>query len=165
DIGSDVSQCNISLKQRNRSIFSSPLPTLLNAPIFFQGNQTQVIAIPAHPTKYLLPELQATDFGKKCVVIDLIETLVHSSLKPINNADFIVPVEIDGTIYQVYVLKRPHLEEFLQKMGDLLEWVLFTAKRVNQIKKKDILHRNCYSEKYLKKKCANCLSFTEMAAM
>nr|XP_046177817.1 CTD small phosphatase-like protein isoform X3 [Oncorhynchus gorbuscha] len=47
--------------------------------------------------------------------------------KPISNADFIVPVEIDGTVHQVYVLKRPHVDEFLQKMGELFECVLFTA--------------------------------------
>ena len=47
--------------------------------------------------------------------------------QPINNADFIVPVEIDGTIHQVYVLKRPFVDEFLQKMGELYECVLFTA--------------------------------------
>jgi len=28
---------------------------------------------------------------------------------------------------QVYVLKRPHVDEFLQKMGELFECVLFTA--------------------------------------
>jgi len=64
---------------------------------------------------------------KKCLVIDLDETLVHSSFKPISNADFIVPVEIDGTIHQVYVLKRPYVDEFLKKVGGLYECVLFTA--------------------------------------
>lgn len=48
-------------------------------------------------------------------------------LQPISNADFIVPVEIDGTIHQVYVLKRPYVDEYLQKMGELYECVLFTA--------------------------------------
>lgn len=48
-------------------------------------------------------------------------------LQPIPNADFIVPVEIDGTVHQVYVLKRPHVDEFLKKMGELYECVLFTA--------------------------------------
>lgn len=48
-------------------------------------------------------------------------------LQPIPNADFIVPVEIDGTIHQVYVLKRPYVDEFLRKMGELYECVLFTA--------------------------------------
>ncbi|KAI5608740.1 carboxy-terminal domain RNA polymerase II polypeptide A small phosphatase 2 isoform X3, partial [Silurus asotus] len=48
----------------------------------------------------LLPEVMEEDEGKICVVIDLDETLVHSSFKPISNADFIVPVEIDGTTHQ-----------------------------------------------------------------
>lgn len=38
---------------------------------------------------------------KICLVIDLDETLVHSSFKPVPNADFVVPVEIDGQTHQV----------------------------------------------------------------
>uniref|UniRef100_A0AC11DW45 CTD small phosphatase 1 n=1 Tax=Ovis aries TaxID=9940 RepID=A0AC11DW45_SHEEP len=79
------------------------------------------------PVQYLLPEAKAQDLDKICVVIDLDETLVHSSFKPVNNADFIIPVEIDGVVHQVYVLKRPHVDEFLQRMGELFECVLFTA--------------------------------------
>lgn len=78
-------------------------------------------------TKQLLPEIRADDVGKKCIIIDLDETLVHSSFKPISNADFIVPVEIDNVIHQVYVLKRPYVDEFLCRMGELFECVLFTA--------------------------------------
>lgn len=48
-------------------------------------------------------------------------------LQPISNADFVVPVEIDGTVHQVYVLKRPYVDEFLKRMGELYECVLFTA--------------------------------------
>ncbi|KAF9811850.1 hypothetical protein SFRURICE_021207 [Spodoptera frugiperda] len=47
--------------------------------------------------------------------------------EPINNADFVVPVEIDGAVHQVYVLKRPHVDEFLRRCGELYECVLFTA--------------------------------------
>ena len=32
-------------------------------------------------TKQLLPEIRDEDVGKKCIVIDLDETLVHSSFK------------------------------------------------------------------------------------
>ncbi|XP_031952943.1 CTD small phosphatase-like protein isoform X8 [Corvus cornix cornix] len=125
---------------------TSALPPLVEENGGLQkGDQMQVMPIPSGiyyfhgteavqqsfhykpPAKYLLPELTASDYGKKCVVIDLDETLVHSSFKPISNADFIVPVEIDGTIHQVYVLKRPHVDEFLQRMGELFECVLFTA--------------------------------------
>lgn len=77
--------------------------------------------------RFLLPSVRHQDMHKKCMVIDLDETLVHSSFKPINNADFVVPVEIDGTVHQVYVLKRPYVDEFLQRMGELYECVLFTA--------------------------------------
>ncbi|KAG8514179.1 Carboxy-terminal domain RNA polymerase II polypeptide A small phosphatase 2 [Galemys pyrenaicus] len=79
------------------------------------------------PGTCLLPEVTEEDQGRICVVIDLDETLVHSSFKPINNADFIVPVEIEGTTHQVYVLKRPYVDEFLRRMGELFECVLFTA--------------------------------------
>ncbi|XP_061820881.1 CTD (carboxy-terminal domain, RNA polymerase II, polypeptide A) small phosphatase-like a isoform X5 [Nerophis lumbriciformis] len=81
----------------------------------------------APPAEFLLPEVSIEDYGRSCVVIDLDETLVHSSFKPISNADFVVPVEIDGNVHQVYVLKRPHVDHFLQKMGELFECVLFTA--------------------------------------
>lgn len=76
--------------------------------------------------KDLLPARKSSD-NRICLVIDLDETLVHSSFKPIENADFIVPVEIDGTLHKVYVLKRPHVDEFLKRMGQLYECVLFTA--------------------------------------
>ncbi|NWI58288.1 CTDS1 phosphatase, partial [Calyptomena viridis] len=84
-------------------------------------------ALPKAAVKHLLPEIKPQDASKLCVVIDLDETLVHSSFKPVNNADFIIPVEIDGIMHQVYVLKRPHVDEFLQRMGELFECVLFTA--------------------------------------
>ncbi|XP_028449530.1 CTD (carboxy-terminal domain, RNA polymerase II, polypeptide A) small phosphatase-like b isoform X1 [Perca flavescens] len=142
-----ASQSNSSLKkQRSRSIFSTLFccfrnynvdPPATNTsslppPVEENGSppkcdQVEVVPIPSPPAKYLLPEMIISDYGKKCVVIDLDETLVHSSFKPISNADFIVPVEIDGTVHQVYVLKRPHVDEFLQKMGELFECVLFTA--------------------------------------
>ncbi|XP_067832587.1 carboxy-terminal domain RNA polymerase II polypeptide A small phosphatase 2-like [Heptranchias perlo] len=79
------------------------------------------------PDTCLLPETEPQDEGRFCLVIDLDETLIHSSFKPVNNADFIVPVEIEGMTQQVYVFKRPYVDEFLQRMGELFECVLFTA--------------------------------------
>lgn len=43
------------------------------------------------------------------------------------NADFIIPVEIDGHVHNVYVLKRPFVDEFMKRMGELYEVVIFTA--------------------------------------
>uniref|UniRef100_A0A674PL79 protein-serine/threonine phosphatase n=1 Tax=Takifugu rubripes TaxID=31033 RepID=A0A674PL79_TAKRU len=86
--------------------------------------QVSLIGVPVKP---LLPPTESHDAKKICVVIDLDETLVHSSFTPVSDADFIIPVEIEGTVHQVYVLKRPHVDEFLKRMGELFECVLFTA--------------------------------------
>lgn len=64
---------------------------------------------------------------KKTLVLDLDETLVHSSFKPVPNPDFIVPITIDGNVHQVYVMKRPGVDEFMQKVCQKYEVVLFTA--------------------------------------
>ncbi|KAK6303289.1 carboxy-terminal domain RNA polymerase II polypeptide A small phosphatase 2 [Coregonus clupeaformis] len=101
-----------------------PLPPSQDALLEPQDNG-DVVKLSSGPS--LLPEMIPQDQGKICLVIDLDETLVHSSFKPISNADFIVPVEIEGTTHQVYVLKRPYVDEFLQRMGELFECVLFTA--------------------------------------
>lgn len=67
------------------------------------------------------------DMHKKTLVLDLDETLVHSSFKPIPNPDYIIPVEIDGRLVDVYVLKRPWLDHFMNTVGPRFEVVVFTA--------------------------------------
>jgi RNA polymerase II subunit A small phosphatase-like protein len=79
------------------------------------------------PGQRLLPPLRQEDAGRKCLVLDLDETLVHSSFKPVPDADFVIPIEIEGQTHQVYVLKRPHVDVFLKRLGELFELVLFTA--------------------------------------
>lgn len=82
---------------------------------------------PSPPRSSSSPPSAPADANKKTLIIDLDETLVHSSFKPVKNADFVIPVEIDGVIHQVYVLKRPFVDEFLSRIGDLFECILFTA--------------------------------------
>ena len=67
------------------------------------------------------------DVGKKSLILDLDETLVHSSFRPVPNPDFIIPVEIDGRLIDVYVIKRPYVDEFLQAVGPRFEVIVFTA--------------------------------------
>lgn len=60
-------------------------------------------------------------------MLDLDETLVHSSFKYIHQADFVIPVEIEGQYHNVYVIKRPGVDEFMKRVGELYEVVVFTA--------------------------------------
>ena len=54
-----------------------------------------------------------------------------SSLSEVTWAIFQAPIQLYFLIFlfilQVYVLKRPHVDEFLKRMGELFECVLFTA--------------------------------------
>lgn len=77
--------------------------------------------------KPLLPKLAPKIKNKKTLVIDLDETLVHSCFSPIPDPDIMVQVELEGTICNVYVLVRPDAQEFLEKMAELYEIVIFTA--------------------------------------
>jgi len=65
--------------------------------------------------------------GMKCLVLDLDETLIHSSFKPVEIYDYIVPIEIEEVLYQVYVAKRPGVDEFLMRLSKIYEIVVFTA--------------------------------------
>ncbi|KAG1802829.1 HAD-like domain-containing protein [Suillus plorans] len=75
----------------------------------------------------LLPPIAPHHVGRKCLVLDLDETLVHSSFKSIQHADYVVPVEIEYHWHNVYVIKRPGVDNFLKKMGEIYEVVVFTA--------------------------------------
>jgi len=57
------------------------------------------------------------NLNKKTLVLDLDETLVHSSFKPPDKADIVLPVDIEGKICYVYVLVRPGTLTFLQELA------------------------------------------------
>lgn len=65
--------------------------------------------------------------GKKTLILDLDETLVHSSFKPIDNPDIVLPVEIEGNVCNIFILVRPGVPQFLKKMFKHYELVIFTA--------------------------------------
>lgn len=77
------------------------------------------------PTTYLLPPVTGTT--RKCLVLDLDETLVHSSFKPIDDADFTLDIELENNIHTVYVRKRPGVDYFLTEVAKRFEVVIFTA--------------------------------------
>ena len=65
--------------------------------------------------------------NKKTLVLDLDETLVHSSFKPPEQPDIVLPVEIEGKICYVYVLVRPGAVQFIEELSEYYELVIYTA--------------------------------------
>jgi RNA polymerase II subunit A small phosphatase-like protein len=78
--------------------------------------------------KYLLPQKQLKHQGKKTLVLDLDETLIHSNFEEFPNGSNIkISVKIDAMIYKIFAVKRPGVEEFLERMSKLYEVVIYTA--------------------------------------
>jgi len=80
-----------------------------------------------HTTIKLLPQIHPDDKGKKCLVLDLDETLVHSSFRAVPGADFVIPVQIEDVVHFVYVAKRPGVDQFLVEMAKYYEIIIYTA--------------------------------------
>jgi RNA polymerase II subunit A small phosphatase-like protein len=75
----------------------------------------------------LLPPQRLEFAGLKTLVLDLDETLVHSSFNPTSDPDIVVSVEIQGATYLAYAAKRPGVDMFLAHLADKFEVVIFTA--------------------------------------
>ncbi|KAL3851445.1 hypothetical protein ACJIZ3_013327 [Penstemon smallii] len=95
------------------------------------------------PQMYIrnLPDLQGVAFNllpssvpnekqntkQTTLVLDLDETLVHSTLDLSDDADFTFPVFFNMKEHTVYVKRRPHLQTFLERVAEMFEIVVFTA--------------------------------------
>jgi len=66
-------------------------------------------------------------FRKKILILDLDETLIHSTLKQVPNHDLKVNVYIEGQSCVFYVLKRPYVDFFLRSASAWYHLVVFTA--------------------------------------
>ena len=86
--------------------------------------QGQLIETPSGP---FLGEQSVVNQGRKTLVLDLDETLVHSTFQPTEDCSYVIPVEIEGDFYNVYVYLRPGVTEFLRRMSEIYEIVVYTA--------------------------------------
>ena len=80
-----------------------------------------------------LPMNKEIKYDKKTLILDLDETLVHSSFKPINynnilhKPDIFLSINFRNNNHNVFVLKRPYVHEFLKEMNKFYNIVIFTA--------------------------------------
>lgn len=93
------------------------------SPVKRQDQSKQAIA----PDGSLLPAQSSEDRGKICLVLDLDETLVHSSFLAIPHADYRFNIGVEQNPVGVFVCVRPGAEKFLRELGSLYEIVIFTA--------------------------------------
>ena len=99
-------------------------------------NPHQVSLTPNNHSKiltqeFLLPKKTSEFLNKKTLILDLDETLVHSSFTPFENNDIVLNVDFDGMIYNIYVLVRPGAEYFIRNISKYYELVIFTASLSN----------------------------------
>lgn len=95
--------------------------------VCFGRKRFQVYDVNPPTATCLLPPQSERMQGKKTLVLDLDETLVHSTFEQTDDADIVVRVKIEGGNYNVYVKIRPGLSEFLEAVSESYEVVLFTA--------------------------------------
>jgi len=87
-------------------------------------------SLPTHPPPLhrpiCLPKKTRGTFPVS-LILDLDETLLHSSIVPLPTYDVVFPVHFNAVNYQVYVRKRPHMDYFLERVSQLFEIIIFTA--------------------------------------
>ena len=92
-----------------------------------QNNGQNSNKIEINKNSILLPPQLSEDKDKITLVLDLDETLVHSSFLGIPHADFRFVIGIEQNPVGVFVCIRPGAERFLRELGNLFEIVIFTA--------------------------------------
>lgn len=95
-------------------------------PYFFIKNLPDLSSVVPTFRPVLLPK-QTRSCPSTTLVLDLDETLVHSTLEPCDDADFTFSVNFNLKDHTVYVRCRPHLRDFMDRVSSLFEIIIFTA--------------------------------------
>jgi len=77
--------------------------------------------------EHYLPPQKTDKFNKKTLILDLDETLVHSTPIPQKKYAMAMKAMIDGKSSYLYISFRPYVEDFLQKVCEMFEVIIYTA--------------------------------------
>ena len=47
--------------------------------------------------------------------------------QPVDCANYVIPVTIDNVVHNVYVIKRPGVDEFMRRVGEVYEVIPFPS--------------------------------------
>jgi RNA polymerase II subunit A small phosphatase-like protein len=120
-----IQQSDLSGKQiTSKPAVTSWLSTLCNCFRAVNSNYN------LHKDFPLLEPQSSSHKGKNTLILDLDETLIHSSFTEVDS-DILLKIEVNNQKFNVYVLKRPGVDEFLQKCYKAFEVVVFTASLSN----------------------------------
>jgi len=115
------------------------------------GNETPELS--PHLSNTIVPPLK-----RKTLILDLDETLVHSTIQPVNHHHIIVDVVIDTMPCTFYVIKRPHVDLFLRRVAEWYDVIIFTASMkqyadplIDQLDKKGLVKGRLFRESCLNK--------------
>ncbi|TNV83950.1 hypothetical protein FGO68_gene3206 [Halteria grandinella] len=126
-----ITQVPREIATKRESMSFKDLQSKVNTPRSINSHQLNNHQnIDPHPMgNQFLPPQSKDKIGMKTLILDLDETLVHSSFKPhsARMADIMLPVYIEGRESTVYVLVRPGAIEFCERMSQIYEVVIFTA--------------------------------------
>lgn len=64
---------------------------------------------------------------RKTLIVDLDETLVHSSFIDVDDAEIVIPIQVEDRKCNVYVQVRPGAQYFLEEASKNFEVVIYTA--------------------------------------
>ena len=133
--GNNTNNFSSSLKEQILSPEDDDIPLNIgkNKPVIKPINYLDDDIIVNHFNYHQLKKKNLSRNNKKTLILDLDETLVHSSFKPIyydNNyykPDIFLNINFRGNNHSVYVLKRPFVHEFLKEMNKIYNIIIFTA--------------------------------------
>jgi len=107
-----------------------------------------------------IPALLPSSFSpRKTLVLDLDETLVHSTVKRNVKFDYNVEIYLEPAGFcSFYVLKRPHVDVFLKEVSVWFDVIFFTASLkeyadpvLNRLDNRNIAKRRLFRESCLNK--------------